>query len=121
MQTNQIRLGLFFCAFISLMLINPSILMAKSITLKVSHQFSAGDVRDQMARVFGDMVTEKTNGEVKFRYYPAKSLYKPKEQWDALRRGGLDMAVFPLDYASGKNMLMQWKVGKNILIWRWMP
>lgn len=72
------------------------------MTLKVSHQFAAGDVRDKMARVFGDKVTEKTNGEIKFRYYPAKSLYKPKEQWDAMRMGALDMAVFPLDYASGK-------------------
>jgi len=75
---------------------------AKSMTLKVSHQFAAGDVRDKMARVFGDMVEEKTNGEIKFRYYPAKSLYKPKEQWDAMRMGALDLSVFPLDYASGK-------------------
>jgi TRAP-type C4-dicarboxylate transport system substrate-binding protein len=55
-----------------------------------------------MGRVFGDMVTERTNGEIKFRHYPAKSLFKPKEQWDAMRKGGLDMSVFPLDYASGK-------------------
>ncbi len=75
---------------------------AKTKILKVSHQFAAGDVRDNMARVFGDMVTKKTNGEIKFRYYPAKSLFKPKEQWDALRKGALDMSVFPLDYASGK-------------------
>ena len=75
---------------------------AETLTLKVSHQFAAGDVRDRLARVFGDMVTEKTNGEIKFRYYPAKSLFKPKEQWDALREGALDMTVLPLDYASGK-------------------
>ncbi len=75
---------------------------AKTMVLKVSHQFAQGDVRDRMARVFGDMVTQKTNGGVKFRYYPAKSLFKPKEQWDAMRKGALDMAVFPLDYASGK-------------------
>jgi len=75
---------------------------ARSMVLKVSHQFAAGDVRDLMGRVFGDMVTKKTNGEIKFRYYPAKSLFKPKEQWDAMRKGGLDMSVFPLDYASGK-------------------
>ena len=75
---------------------------AKSMVPKVSHQFAAGDVRDLMGRVFGDMVTKKTNGEIKFRYYPAKSLFKPKEQWDAMRKGALDMAVFPLDYASGK-------------------
>jgi TRAP-type transport system periplasmic protein len=75
---------------------------ARSMVLKVSHQFAAGDVRDLMSRVFGDMVTKKTNGEIKFRYYPAKSLFKPKEQWDAMRKGALDMSVFPLDYASGK-------------------
>ncbi|MBL7216057.1 MAG: TRAP transporter substrate-binding protein DctP [Desulfobacteraceae bacterium] len=75
---------------------------AKPMVLKVSHQFAAGDVRDLMGRVFGDMVTKKTNGEIKFRYYPAKSLFKPKEQWDAMRKGALDMSVFPLDYASGK-------------------
>jgi TRAP-type transport system periplasmic protein len=75
---------------------------AKSMVLKVSHQFAAGDVRDLMGRVFGDMITKKTNGEIKFRYYPAKSLFKPKEQWDAMRKGALDMSVFPLDYASGK-------------------
>jgi TRAP-type C4-dicarboxylate transport system substrate-binding protein len=72
------------------------------MTLKVSHQFAAGDVRDQMAHVFGDMVTEKTKGEIKFRYYPASSLFKAREQWDALRKGALDISVFPLDYASGK-------------------
>ncbi|MBW1931511.1 MAG: TRAP transporter substrate-binding protein DctP [Deltaproteobacteria bacterium] len=75
---------------------------ARPMVLKVSHQFAAGDVRDKMARVFGDMVTKKTNGQIKFRYYPAKSLFKPKEQWDAMRKGALDMSVFPLDYASGK-------------------
>lgn len=75
---------------------------AKPTIIKISHQFAQGDVRDQMARVFGEMVTEKTNGEIKFRYYPSRSLYKPKEQWDAMRKGALDMSVFPLDYASGK-------------------
>jgi TRAP-type C4-dicarboxylate transport system substrate-binding protein len=70
--------------------------------LKVSHQFAAGDVRDQMAHVLGDMITEKTKGEIRFRYYPAGSLFKAKEQWDALRKGALDISVLPLDYASGK-------------------
>ncbi len=99
---------LFFVSFIifavtfSMIFLKTGTSCAKSITLKVSHQFAAGDIRDMMGRVFGDMVTKKTNGEIKFRYYPSKSLYKPKDQWDAMRKGGLDMAVFPLDYASGK-------------------
>ena len=102
MQTKKIVKGLFFCALAAVLIFSTGIAFAKKMTLKVSHQFAAGDVRDNMARVFGDMVTEKTNGDIKFRYYPAKSLYKPKEQWDALRKGALDMSVFPLDYASGK-------------------
>ena len=88
--------------FMAAMVLSPMAAAARSLTLKVSHQFAAGDIRDQLAHKFGDMVTEKTNGEIKFRYYPAKSLYKPKEQWDALQLGALDLSVFPLDYASGK-------------------
>ena len=86
----------------SLVFLQTNFCSAKSLTLKVSHQFAAGDVRDLMGRVFGDMVTKKTNGEIKFRHYPAKSLFKPKEQWDGMRKGALDMSCFPLDYASGK-------------------
>ena len=89
-------------AAVSLLLLNTAPSSAKSMTLKVSHQFAAGDVRDQMGRVFGERVTKRTNGAIKFRHYPAKSLYKPKEQWDAMRKGALDMSCFPLDYASGK-------------------
>jgi len=92
--------SLFFMA--GILFLHSNSVFAQTLTLKVSHQFAAGDVRDLMARVFGDMVTEKTNGQIKFRYYPASSLYKAKEQWDAMRNGALDMSVYPLDYASGK-------------------
>ncbi len=76
--------------------------ISRTLVLKVSHQFASGDVRDRMAKVFGDIVTKKTHGQIKFRYYPASSLFKAKEQWDAMRNGALDMCVLPLDYASGK-------------------
>jgi len=102
MKAKRIVILSILSVFVAVLAMSPGIAMARSLTLKVSHQFAAGDVRDKMARVFGDKVTEMTNGEIKFRYYPAKSLYKPKEQWDALRKGALDMSVFPLDYASGK-------------------
>jgi len=95
--TACLSVGIALAIFLS-----PMCAANASMTLKVSHQFAAGDVRDQMAHVFGDMVTERTKGEIKFRYYPASSLFKAKEQWDALRKGALDISVFPLDYASGK-------------------
>lgn len=75
---------------------------AAPMVLKVSHQFAAGDVRDQMGKVFGDKVTEKTKGQIQFRHYPSQSLFKARDQWDAMRKGALDLSVFPLDYASGK-------------------
>ena len=101
----------FFCksgaVFVSIVFLLMVFVPAKSafprtMVLKVSHQFAAGDVRDRMARVFCDMVTKKTHGQIKFRFYPASSLFKAKEQWDAMKNGALDMSVFPLDYASGK-------------------
>ena len=95
-------IGITLAVAFSFLFIHADTSLAKSMTLKVSHQFAKGDVRDQMGRVFGEMVTKRTNGEIQFRHYPAKSLYKPKEQWDAMRKGALDMSCFPLDYASGK-------------------
>ena len=96
-----IYLSITLAVAFAFMFVQPETSLAKSMTLKVSHQFARGDVRDEMGRVFGEMVTKRTNGEIKFRHYPAKSLYKPKEQWDAMRKGALDMSCFPLDYASG--------------------
>jgi len=48
------------------------------------------------------LVTERSGGSITFTYYPASALFKPVEQWDAMRKGAVDMVVFPLDYASGK-------------------
>jgi TRAP-type C4-dicarboxylate transport system substrate-binding protein len=97
-----LKTAIILAVAFSIMTLHAELSWAKSMMLKVSHQFAAGDVRDQMGRVFGEMVTKKTNGDIKFRHYPAKSLFKPKEQWDAMRKGALDMSTFPLDYASGK-------------------
>lgn len=80
----------------------PTEAIGPPVNFKVSHQWAAGDVRDRMAHALGDLVTERTGGSITFTYYPAKALFAPKEQWDALRTGALDIMVLPLDYASGK-------------------
>jgi TRAP-type C4-dicarboxylate transport system substrate-binding protein len=71
-------------------------------TLKISHQFADGDVRDQLVKTFAANVSKKLGKDFTFRIYPASSLYKPKEQWDAMKQGSLDLSVYPLDYAAGK-------------------
>ena len=70
--------------------------------LKLSHQWAKGDIRDLWARKWVDLVTQKTNGEIQFKIYPAASLFKPKAQFDAMRRGALDACVLPHIYLSGK-------------------
>ncbi len=95
-------LCIIFVFIASVIFLKPEESRAGSMVIKVSHQFAVGDTRDQMVKTFGSMVTKRTNGQIRFRYYPSASLFKPKEQWDALKSGALDMAVEPLDYASGK-------------------
>ena len=75
---------------------------AKPRVMKISHQWSTADIRHIWAQKFAQMVEERTEGAIKFEIYPAKSLYKPVEQWDYLVTGDLEFTIFPLDYASGK-------------------
>ena len=76
---------------------------ASAQELKISHQFKANaDGRDLATRVFVDEVT-KRDKNIKFRIYPGSSLgIKPVAQFAALQNGTLEMAVFPMSYASGK-------------------
>jgi TRAP-type C4-dicarboxylate transport system substrate-binding protein len=72
--------------------------------LKASHQWpgGGGDVRDEMVQIIADEVA-KANVDLEVRVYPAASLFKPTQQWDAMVQGQLDISAFPLDYASGKH------------------
>ena len=73
-------------------------------TLKASHQWPGGkgDVRDEMVQIIAKEI-EKANVDLKIKIYPGKSLFKPKEQWNAMVKGQLDISAFPLDYASGRH------------------
>lgn len=78
-------------------------LASAETTLKASHQFPGGqgDPRDEMVQIIAREV-EAANVGLKIQVFPSQSLYKAAEQWGALTRGQLDMAAFPLDYASGR-------------------
>jgi TRAP-type C4-dicarboxylate transport system substrate-binding protein len=76
-------------------------------TLKISHQFpggtiTEGDFRDRLSRIFARDVSAATNNELQFEIYPGSSLMKTVAQFSSLRRGALDMAVYPLAYAGGE-------------------
>ncbi|MCX7383410.1 MAG: TRAP transporter substrate-binding protein DctP [Alphaproteobacteria bacterium] len=76
-------------------------------TLKISHQFPGGtleqgDFRDRLVRKFAAEVGKRTNGELAFEIYPGSSLMKTVAQFSAVRRGALDLSLYPLAYAGGE-------------------
>jgi TRAP-type C4-dicarboxylate transport system substrate-binding protein len=74
------------------------------VTLNASHQWPSGkgDVRDEMVQIIKKDV-EAADVDVSVRVYPGESLFKAKQQWDAMVKGQLDISAFPLDYASGRH------------------
>src|SRR6184192_4860931 len=80
---------------------------APAQTLKISHQFPGGtidegDFRDRLCRKFALELEKRTKGALKFSIYPNSSLMKTNSQFAALRRGALDISLFPLSYAGGE-------------------
>ncbi|MDX1604837.1 MAG: TRAP transporter substrate-binding protein DctP [Candidatus Competibacterales bacterium] len=75
---------------------------AAAQTLKASHQWPQDDVRGRMVEIIKDSVEAADIG-LDVRIYPSGSLFKPRQQWDAMVQGQLDITAFPLDYASGRH------------------
>ncbi len=80
---------------------------AEAKTLKISHQFpggtiDTGDFRDRLCRKFAADVEKRTNGALKFDIYPGSSLMKTVAQFSAVRKGALDLSLYPLAYAGGE-------------------
>ena len=80
---------------------------APSQNLKISHQFPAstgteGDFRDRICHKFAEEVKKRTNGALTATVYPGASLMKTNVQLNAVRRGALDMSLFPISYAGGE-------------------
>ena len=76
-------------------------------TLKISHQFPGGtidegDFRDRLCRKFAAELEKRTNGALVAQVYPNSSLMKTVAQFSALRKGALDISLYPISYAGGE-------------------
>src|ERR1700742_1409054 len=76
-------------------------------TLKISHQFPGGtidkgDFRDRLVRVFPAEIAKRSGGELAAEIYPNSSLIKTNAQFSAMRKGALDISLYPLPYAGGE-------------------
>ena len=80
---------------------------APAQTLKISHQFPGGtidegDFRDRLCRKFAAELEKRTNGELAGQVYPNSSLMKAVAQFSAMRKGALDLSLYPISYAGGE-------------------
>jgi TRAP-type C4-dicarboxylate transport system substrate-binding protein len=80
---------------------------AQAVTLKISHQFpggsaTEGDFRDRLCRRFAAEIDKRSNGALKAQVYPGSSLMKTNAQFAAMRKGALDISLYPLPYAGGE-------------------
>jgi TRAP-type C4-dicarboxylate transport system substrate-binding protein len=78
-----------------------------AVTLKISHQFPGGtleegDFRDRLCRRFAAELEKRTNGAITGQVYPNSSLMKTVAQFSALRKGALDVSLYPISYAGGE-------------------
>lgn len=66
-------------------------------SLPVDHYISGNLIKPWMERV-----TELTNGEIKFEYYPAEQMGKAKDLLTLLQSGAIDVAYIGVTYAQDK-------------------
>ena len=75
--------------------------------LKISHQFPGGtidegDYRDRMCLKFAAEIEKRTSGAIGAQVYPNSSLMKTVPQFAAMRKGALDISLYPISYAGGE-------------------
>ena len=80
---------------------------AAAQVLKISHQFpggtiDSGDFRDRLCRRFAAELSKQTGGALEGQVYPNSSLMKTVAQFSAMRKGALDLSLYPISYAGGE-------------------
>src|SRR5262252_4630314 len=80
---------------------------APAQTLKISHQFPGGtidegDFRDRLCRKFAAELERRSDGAISAQVYANSSLMKTVAQFSALRKGALDLSLYPISYAGGE-------------------
>jgi len=70
---------------------------ASAVELRLSHQWSVGDVRHKVAEMIATDVAA-AGVDLDIRDFSAESLLKAREQYNPLSRGQVDMIVYPLSY-----------------------
>jgi len=101
------RRRILSCALAAPAVIATSRLGTAAQTFKISHQFpggtiTEGDFRDRLCRMFAAEIEKRSGGALTGQVYPNSSLMKTVAQFSAVRKGALDLSLYPISYAGGE-------------------
>ncbi len=76
---------------------------ASAETLRVADSFPVGHyIAENLTKVWMDRVTELTNGEIDFEYYPAEQMGKSKDLMSLAQTGVIDIGYAGVSYLADK-------------------
>lgn len=76
---------------------------ASAETLRIADSFPVGHyIAENMTKVWMDRVTELTNGEIEFEYYPAEQMGKSKDLMSLAQTGVVDIGYAGVSYIADK-------------------
>ena len=91
----------FVAVALAAVLALPSPALAQTV-LKFSHSYSIGDTRDLWAHRIGQLIEQRSGGQLKVEVFPNEQLFKARAQFEGIANGQIDLAVYPLTWLSGK-------------------
>ena len=91
MTIITMRAALTACAFAALGLSATPALAQQAIVIKFSHVVANDTPKGKGAERFKELAEKATNGRVKVEVYPNSTLYKDKEELEALQLGSVQM------------------------------
>ncbi|BEV16141.1 TRAP transporter substrate-binding protein [Herbaspirillum sp. DW155] len=91
MTITRMRAALTACAFATLGLSATAALAQQTIVIKFSHVVANDTPKGKGAERFKELAEKATNGRVRVEVYPNSTLYKDKEELEALQLGSVQM------------------------------
>ena len=91
-----------FCSFMAGDALLPSLVSAKTITLRYSNFFPPANKVSQLCDAWCKEVEKRTDGRVKVEYYPGATLTKPSQTFDSVKLGLADVGLTFTSYTIGR-------------------
>lgn len=98
MKSTRRAFKLFSAALAALALAPFPVLAQQAVTLKIADFQPMTTPRVQVIRQWTEDVEKRSQGKIKFRYFPAESLLKASEMFEGVRTGVADVGVWVQAY-----------------------